>query len=88
MALCSYLRRLWAALLGKDNAQPLISQEILMALADDILAIFPAVQAATAAKDQQITALTAQVADLQQQITAAEAAVTTVKNEITPPPAA
>ena len=56
-----------------------------MALADDILALFPTFKAAVAAKDTEITSLTAEVADLKAQIAAAGTAVATVAGEINPP---
>lgn len=76
------LRRAWAALVGRDPCA--LPETIKMALADDILALFPKFQAAVAEKDSQIAALNAQVADLTQQLAAAEAAVQTVVNEISP----
>jgi len=83
MTISTYLARLWAALRGRDHAH--MPQEMKMALADDILAIFPKFQAAVADKDAQIATLTAQNADLQKQISDAENAVLTLSNEVAPP---
>ena len=60
-------------------------RSLIMALAEDILALLPKFQAESAAKDASIAALTAQVADLTKQIADGEAAVQTVANEIAPP---
>ena len=78
------LRHAWAVLAGREPKAQL-SMEMKMALADDILAIFPKFQAAVADKDAQIAALTAQNADLQKQISDAENAVLTLSNEVAPP---
>lgn len=85
MNLSLYLRRLWAALRGRDPL-PTLPQEMKMALADDILALLPKFQAAVAGKDEQIAALTTQVTDLQKQIADGETAVLTLTNEIAPAP--
>ena len=87
MAITTYLQRLWAALRGTDPTPALIEKDMKMALADDILAVFPKFQAAVAAKDAEIASLTAQVSDLQQQISDAENAVLTLSNEVAPAPA-
>ena len=78
------LRHAWTVLTGREPKAQL-SQEMKMALADDILAVFPKCQAAVADKDNQIAALTAQNTDLQKQISDAEAAVLTLTNEVAPP---
>ena len=81
----------WAVLWGREIAaptapvNPTTDRNIIMALAEDILALFPAFQAATAAKDTEIANLTQQVSDLTKQVADAEAAVATVKGEINPP---
>lgn len=84
-SIVSALKRAWAALWADSSPPAHIDKDILMALADDILALFPAVQAAAAAKDTEIANLNAKVTDLEKQISDAEAAVVTLKNEITPP---
>jgi hypothetical protein len=78
------LKRAWAVLTERDPPAHTIDKDMKMALADDILALFPTFQAAVAAKDTEITTLTTEVSDLKTQVAAAEAAVATVKGEISP----
>ena len=82
MTFLERLRHAWAVLIGRITPTHTIDKDIIMALADDILALSPKFAAAVQAKDSQIASLTAQVADLTAQITAGEQAVSAVSNDI------